>query len=75
MKRNKGVYLIKDEERGPIYTQWRYEAVFLLLLQTILVFCEQPRPLEKNAFWARVSTESQVASRRKTLVCVVLVVA
>lgn len=39
VKGNKGVYLIKDEERGPIYTQWRYEAVCLLLcLQTILVF-------------------------------------
>lgn len=38
VKGNKGVYLIKDEEHGPIYTQWRYEAVCLLLLQTILVF-------------------------------------
>lgn len=38
VKGNKGVYLIKDEKHCPIYTQWRYEAVCLLLLQTILVF-------------------------------------
>lgn len=38
VKGNKGVYLIKDEEHSPIYAQWRYEAVCLLLLQTILAF-------------------------------------
>lgn len=59
VKGNKGVYLIKDEERDPIYTQWYYE-VCLLLLQTILVFANNRGLLRRMPsgcmylLWARL---------------------